>query len=597
MKLKIPRPFADFSIRYKLFASYMLVIIIPLLLLLFFHLHLTANETEKQALYSARKMLEETKSYLQYRAETVREVLNFIAFNETVQSLVAEEPQRYEDVNLWGTDSNKLARVLGQFRYNSDIETVQLYMKLGLASVAENNDYLNMGHVEGSLWFKHFIASHSVFTWLPSSVFEHEEGSNKISVLRVIPNSHNIQQTDGIVRAQISQSTLRSVLEHAMATPSTSVALFNDRGDILSTSNGFRYTPQEFKEILLRNSDKTQMYTWAQQLEFGGQRILLGVQPVPQTDMSIAMIVPYSDILKANNQMRDRLIFIFVLIVPLTFILSFIVAGSATKRLRQLIRYVRKVKNGHFQIAPLPNSMDEIGELTVNFNSMVGNVSRLMEETYSLGREVKNKELEVLQAQINPHFLYNTLDLINVMAIESANADISKVVNRLASFYRLSLSNGKETVTLESELRHIESYVAIQNMRFDNAITLTLEVPTPLINCVVPKIILQPIIENSILHGILERDSEKGNILISAMEEKNDLIIEISDDGVGMEQEVLEAVLTGGFTKNTGGFGIRNIQERIQLNYGPRYGLTFTSFPGKGTTVKIRIPKSKNADC
>ncbi|KWX85378.1 histidine kinase [Paenibacillus riograndensis] len=591
MKLKTRRPFAEFSIRYKLFASYMLVIIIPLLLLLFLHLHLTANETEKQALYSARKMLEETKSYLQYRAETVREVLNFIAFNETVQSLVAEDPKRYEDVNLWGTDANKLARVLGQFRYNSDIETVQLYMRQGLASVAENNDYLNMGHVEHSLWFKNFITSHSVFTWLPSSVFEHEEDSNEISVLRVIPNMHNIQENDGIVRANISQSTLRSVLEHAIATPSTSVALFNDRGDTLSTSNSFMYTPKEFKEILLQNSSNGQMNTWAERLEFNGQQILLGVEAIPQTDMSIAMIVPYSDILKSNNEMRNRLILIFILIIPLTFILSFIVAGSATKRLRQLIRYVRKVKNGNFQIAPFPKNMDEIGELTINFNLMVENVSRLMEETYTLGREVKNKELKVLQAQINPHFLYNTLDLINVMAIESGNGEISKVVDRLALFYRLSLSNGRETVTLESELRHVESYVSIQNMRFNNAITLTFEVAPQLLDCEVPKIMLQPLIENAILHGILEQDSEKGKIQVSAMEEKRDLIIEISDDGVGMEKEVLEAVLTKAVSKRTGGFGIWNIQERIQLNYGPQYGMTLTSHPGRGTTVQIRIPK------
>ncbi len=108
MRLKPPKPFADFSIRHKLFASYMMVIIIPFVVLLFLHLHLTANENEKQALYTAQKMLEETKSYLQYRAETVREVLNFIAFNDTVQTMVAEDPSRYEDVNLWGTDANRL---------------------------------------------------------------------------------------------------------------------------------------------------------------------------------------------------------------------------------------------------------------------------------------------------------------------------------------------------------------------------------------------------------------------------------------------------------------------------------------------------------
>lgn len=591
MKRKFRRPFTDFSIRYKLFASYMLVIIIPFVLLLFLHLHLTANENEKQALYSARKMLEETKSYLQYRAEMVKEVLNLIAFNETVQTLVAEDPKRYEDVNLWGMDANKLARVVGQFRYNSDIETVQLYMKQGLASVNESTDYLNMGNVEHSLWFKNFIASHSVFTWLPSSAFEQEKGSDEVSVLRVISNVHNIQEIDGIVRAQISQSTLRSVLDHAIATPSTSVALFNDRGDILSTSGRFLYTSKEFMDMLSQvPADGEMDNTWSDSLEFNGQRILLGLQAIPETDMSVAMIVPYSDILKSSNSMRNRLIFIFLLIIPLTFVLSFIVAGSATKRLRQLIRHVRKVKNGNFHITPLPANQDEIGELTSNFNVMVENVSRLMEETYTLGREVKNKELKALQAQINPHFLYNTLDLINVMAIESGNGEISKVVDRLALFYRLSLSNGRETVTLESELRHVESYVSIQNMRFNNAITLILKVPPELLGCEVPKIMLQPLIENAILHGILEQDSEKGVICISAVEEKGDLLVEVSDDGIGMEKEVLENVLNRAMSKGTGGFGIWNIQERIQLNYGPQYGLSFTSLLGRGTTVQIRIP-------
>ncbi|KAA8745389.1 sensor histidine kinase [Paenibacillus sp. UASWS1643] len=592
MKRKFRRPFADFSIRYKLFASYMLVIIIPFVLLLFLHLHLTANENEKQALYSARKMLEETKSYLQYRAEMVKEVLNFIAFNDTVQTLVAEDPKRYEDVNLWATDANKLARVLGQFRYNSDIEAVRLYMKQGLASVTENPDYMNMGNVEHSLWFKNFIASHSFFTWLPSSSFEQDEGRREISVLRVISNAHNIHENDGIVRAQISQSTLISVLEHAIATPSTSVALFNDRGDILSTSGKFLYTSKEFMDMLSQvPADGEMDNTWSDSLEFNGQRILLGVQTIPETNMSVAMIVPYSDILKSSNNMRNRLIFIFLLIIPLTLVLSFIVAGSATKRLRQLIRHVRKVKNGNFHIDPLPANQDEIGELTSNFNGMVENVSRLMEETYTLGREVKNKELKALQAQINPHFLYNTLDLINVMAIESGNGEISKVVDRLALFYRLSLSNGRETVTLESELRHVESYVSIQNMRFNNAITLILKVPPELLGCEVPKIMLQPLIENAILHGIMERDSEKGEIQVSAKEEKGDLLVEVKDNGIGMEKEMLKYVLNNrAMSKGTGGFGIWNIQERIKLNYGSQYGLSFTSLLGSGTTVQMRIP-------
>lgn len=290
--------------------------------------------------------------------------------------------------------------------------------------------------------------------------------------------------------------------------------------------------------------------------------------------------------------MRNRLILIFFLIVPVTFILSFIVAGSATKRLRRLSLHVRKVKNGNFRIAPLPANQDEIGELTHNFNVMVENVSQLMDETYTLGRDIKNKELKVLQAQINPHFLYNTLDLINIMAIESGNSNISKVVDRLAMFYRLSLSNGEETVTLESELKHIESYVSIQNMRFGNSVTLSIEIPAEFIQCMVPKIMLQPLIENAILHGIMEKDSEIGEIHVTARTEMNDLLIIISDDGIGMNAEQVATLFTESIRKGTGGFGIRNIQERIELTYGALYGLSYVSKQGEGTSVRIRLPFS-----
>ncbi|KQY94383.1 histidine kinase [Paenibacillus sp. Root52] len=585
------RTFADFSIRYKLFASYLMVIILPLILLLLLHLYLSTNETEKQAKYSAQKMLEETKSHLQYRAEMVKEVLNSIAFSDTVQNLVSEDPKRYEDVNLWGLDANRLSRVVGQFSYNSDIESVQVYMEQGLASVTESTDFLSMKNLKHSLWFRNFLDSHSVLTWLPSSVMEEKKDNNAISVLRVIPSPHNITKMDGIVRAQISQSTMISILEHAMATPSTSVALFNEQGEILSTSKTFEYTTTDFEEILSKALTGRRMNIWEDNLEFNGQRILLGLQEIPETDLRVAMIVPYTDILKSSNAMRDRLIFIFLLIIPLTLVLSFVVAGSATKRLRKLTRHVRKVKNGDFGMNPLPVNQDEIGELISNFNVMVDNVSRLLEETYTLGREVKNKELKALQAQINPHFLYNTLELINAMAINSGNGEISKVVDRLALFYRLSLSNGRESVTLESELTHVESYVSIQNMRFNNAITLTMNVPPELLHCEVPKIMLQPLIENAILHGILETDSEKGEILVSARTDEGNLLVEVIDNGIGIDEKVLENILNSSVSKGTGGFGIWNIQERIKLNYGSQYGLLYKSQLGEGTSVQIFIPK------
>lgn len=587
--------FNNLSIRYKLFASYLLVICIPFFLLLFIHLNLTQRENKEQILYSSHKMLDETKSYLEYKAQAVTEVLNFIAFNELVQTSVASDAAQYEDVNLWGTDANKLAKVLNQFRNNEDIDTIQLYMKQGLAGATENSDYLRMGSIESTDWFKSFTASNYAYAWLPSSALDGSAGTDRISVLRKIPNYHNIQRFDGLVRAQIKQSALLSVLEHAVITPSTSAVLLNKRGEILSSTARFPYSRDQLTQILQTRPAKGDKDNyWNDSFVFQGTRLSFGIQEIPHTDMRIAMLVPYNDILKSTTKARNRLISIFLIVIPMTLPISFFVAASATKRLRRLIVHVRKVKNGNFQLAPLPTNEDEIGELTRNINVMVQNTSRLLDETYTLGREVKNKELKALQAQINPHFLYNTLDLINVMAIEDGSKEISKVVDELAVFYKLSLSNGREKVTLENEIKHVASYVQIQNMRFGGCITLIVEVPRELNACIVPKIILQPIIENAILHGIMEKDSEEGTIRISARAVNGDIAIEVADDGIGIEPGVLDQLFKERSGNLMGGFGVRNIQERLKISYGAAYGMEFESEIHRGTTVRLLLPDQRD---
>ncbi|CAN7668011.1 sensor histidine kinase [Paenibacillus sp. LjRoot153] len=583
--------YAKLSIRNKLFAAFLCVITLPFLLLLFIHLNMTTKESEEQTLFAAHKVLEETKSYLEYKAESITEVLNFIAFNEQVQSLVIEEPKQYEDVNLWGTDANKLSKILLQSRYNEDISAIQIYMKEGLAEATENTDYLPLDKLQNFEWYQTYSASKVAFTWLPSASLGQSMGKDMVSILRKIPNSHNIQQFNGLVRAEISQKAIHEVLDHASITPTAAALLFNDRGDLLSSSSNFQNIDDVVNHIRQSGIVSNKKDYWNENFVTGGKRLLLGIKEIPATDLQIAILVPYSDILNSSTKARNRLISIFLMIIPLMLPLSFFVAGSATKRIRNLIVHIRKVRNGDFGVAPLPVSEDEIGELAHNFNKMVQNVSELMDETYKLGREVKNKELKALQAQINPHFLYNTLDLINIMAIESGAKDISTVVDELAVFYKLSLSNGKEMVTLKNEVMHVEAYVHIQNMRFGNKIMFVIDVPVDLYELEVPKIILQPLVENAILHGILEKDSEQGKITIRAERSDNEIVIIVEDDGVGLTEEQIKKIMVGQLSKRTGGFGVRNIIERIQLTYGNKYGLHYESEVGRGTMAILRLPE------
>ncbi|WP_040950345.1 cache domain-containing sensor histidine kinase [Gorillibacterium massiliense] len=593
MRKAFKRPF-NLSIRYKLFATYVFVILIPFLLLLFIHISTTQRENKEAAVYSSHKMLDETKAYLEYKSEAITEILNFIAFNELVQKAVVADSAPYQDIDVWHMGALQMSRLINQFRYNDDIETIQIYMSQGLAGATENAEFLDMKKIMTQPWYIRCAQTSEVVTWLPSTELEADADSRELTVLRKIPDDHDIRQFNGIVRARVKSTAMESVLNHAILTPNATAFLFNDEGELLGSSDKFAYSDELVKEVnTLYTASDSQDSFYNDNYPIGGSRHLLGVQVIPHTDMKVALVVPYSDILQSTIKARNRIISIFLFVVPFMLPLSFFVAESATKRIRRLIVHVRKVKHGHFQLAPLPVNEDEIGELTHNFNMMVQNISKLIEEKSSLGREVKNKEMKALQAQINPHFLYNTLDLINVMAIESDAQDIKRVVDELATFYKLSLSSGKEYVTLESELKHIEAYVRIQNMRFEENVRLEFQVPRDLYDCRMPKILLQPLVENAILHGIMEKESEEGEIRVAAWTDNGDLLIEIADDGVGMDADTLSAILRPAEKGERGSYGVRNIEERLQLSYGLQYGLKYYSSPGMGTRVVLRLPERR----
>ena len=219
-------------------------------------------------------------------------------------------------------------------------------------------------------------------------------------------------------------------------------------------------------------------------------------------------------------------------------------------------------------------------------------MEEMIDEKYRMGKEVKNAELKALQAQINPHFLYNSLDLVNCLAIQHNVPEIADMINSLVEFYKLSLNRGQEILSLYDELRHVQTYVRIQNMRFEKKIRLEIIEEPWMKKYAILKIILQPLVENSIMHGILEKEDSRGEIKISSALKDNKIYITIEDDGVGMSQNQIENLLkeTNEVRHRGSGYGVKNINERIKLYYGADYGLVFESRENKGTTVTVSIP-------
>lgn len=291
---------------------------------------------------------------------------------------------------------------------------------------------------------------------------------------------------------------------------------------------------------------------------------------------------------------------LFVLILTvLAYLIAYFMSRSALDRLSLLTQTMQAVENGNTDVRMEPSGDDEIAQLIGSFNQMMDEMDALMEEKVEYGRQIKNLELKALQAQINPHFLYNSLDLINCTAISHNIPEISKMVNALSKFYRLSLSKGQEIISLRDEIKHVNLYLQIQNLRFDNRIQVMWDLDPEADDCRVIKIILQPLIENAVIHGIFEKPSKSGCLNISTRRSQDDIYITIQDDGVGMDAQTLTKNFTpsvsGEIADTTGGYGVRNIHDRIKLAYGERYGLSCTSTIGKGTTVTVHIPAIDSA--
>lgn len=276
--------------------------------------------------------------------------------------------------------------------------------------------------------------------------------------------------------------------------------------------------------------------------------------------------------------------------------LSVFLSFTMTRPLKRLEAHMKQVEKGNFDIRVDVTSTNEIGKLARTFNLMISKIKELMEQKLRDEEIKRNSEIKALQAQIQPHFLYNTLDSIIWMAETNKMAEVVKMTTALSRLFRSSLGKGEEEVPLSVELEHIENYLTIQSMRYRNRFSYRIDVPDELRDCRILRVILQPLVENAIYHGMRNK-AEKGEIVISGRRAGSQLELTVEDDGVGMTPEQVRSVLSEWKADKGGtGVGVVNVQRRIQLFYGPQYGLEFHSEIEEGTVVLVKVPFRKGGE-
>lgn len=358
----------------------------------------------------------------------------------------------------------------------------------------------------------------------------------------------------------------------------------NENGDIV-------YHPQQ---QLLYTGLKSEDTGWFSSLEDGvfhrGDQIY-AIQTDENTGWRIVGVSYLDEVVNQQVQTAVRILTMLLAAVLFTAVVSSILLSRVVSRpIHGLVKAMQDFEKNAEAFSYTPEGgTKEVVELSQSFEHMVGQIQELMSQVRNEEITLRKTELKALQAQINPHFLYNTLDAIGWMCEEERSKEAVEMVNALARLFRISISRGHELIPIRSELQHAESYLQIQSHRYKNQFSYSFDVQEECLDYLCNKITLQPIIENAIYHGINGLVDE-GEIRISCRADGDDILFTVEDNGTGMEPEQVQAILRKERSDHTG-IGIKNVNDRLKIYFGPAYGITIDSVPDEGTRVYIRMPK------
>ncbi|MCD9025875.1 sensor histidine kinase [Cohnella silvisoli] len=355
------------------------------------------------------------------------------------------------------------------------------------------------------------------------------------------------------------------------------------------------YHPQQqliYAGLKYENVEQALKYTYGSYLDGStGENRLITIQTVNNVGWKIVGVSYMDEIVTTRKEISTFLLWLLLFVMAFVLLITLYMSAKISQPIKRLEKSMQLVERGNFDIHIPIRRDDEVGRLSRRFNLMVNRIRELMNQNIHEQEAKRKSELEVLQSQIHPHFLYNTLNSVVRLAGTGKNEDVITMITSLSRFFRISLSKGEHFISVADELEHIRNYLIIQKMRYKNKFEYAIEADEEALRCRTLKLVLQPLVENAIYHGI-EPSADEGFITISARVLEGKLCLQVKDDGLGISPDKLKDLLTDPPAQHEGGTGIglRNVHERIRLNYGEEYGLQIESEREEGTTVSVWLP-------
>ena len=560
------KKFKDMKIRYKILSTFILIGVIPMLILGFFSYAEVRKLLIRQEQSNMSDYLNQAIMSADNQIQIYNNLSEYISYNDTVAKILSYEYDSYYE--MYEQYTKVLDPMLSSVKYfNDGVKQFTIYADNDTL-VKHDTTIVPMEDISDAVWYKQILRSDSRdINWLV------RKGEKEVFSVRLMPAMQKLDTT-GILYVKVDYDKLFESFRD-MGDSQYGVYVVNDQNDILFETTSYETDQEKPLKLssILNQSDVCDAYT------------------IVSADMMTGWKVWFYKPNQVIGNSVQPLIVVILIMTALCILFSVVVATVLSKvmvsDIEKLTKNMKAVEKGDMEIQVVSESADEVGNLIRGFGNMINRINQLINEVYKGKISQKESEMRALQAQINPHFLYNSLSLINWKALETEQMEISRLTLLLSTFYRTALNRGKNVLSIRDELRNMNSYLEIQLIMHDHAFRVECNVEEDIMECQTLNLILQPLVENAIDHGIDLNEEGTGLISIRGWSEGNKIYLTVTDNGVGMDEETAGSILT----KESKGYGVCNVNERIMLYYGEAYHLTVESKLGEGTTITICIPK------